>query len=226
MSARLLALFCLLNLGVPVSLADSTSPSALELVVYLKVDAKQPAGTIDWMKRELTPLMRSAGYRVEWRDPQTAKGVAAADALVVVELHGACGISPGTFVAEPPIDSLNSLASTSVSEGRVLPFASVHCSNLNRTLAPALVSEAGARRDFLYGRALARVLAHELYHMIVSTRGHTGDGVSKPCFTMGDLLSKRFKFDPAVLAKFRQTVAKQLTEAGVDVTGDSPATGR
>jgi hypothetical protein len=226
MSARLLALFCLLNLGVPVSLADSTSPSALELVVYLKVDAKQPAGTLEWMKRELSPLMRSAGYRVEWRDPQTANGVAAADALVVVELHGACGLRPGTFSAEPPIDNLNSLASTSISEGRVLPFASMNCSNLNRTLGPSLVSEAGARRDFLYGRAMARVLAHEFYHMIVSTRGHTSGGVSKPCFTVGDLLSERFEFEPAVLAKFRQTVIDHAGETPADVTGDSPATGR
>src|ERR1035438_8870823 len=97
MSARLLALLCLLNLGVPVSLADSTSPPALELVVYLKSDAKQPAGPLEWMKRELTPLMASARYRVEWRDPQTANAPAAAGALVVVELHGACGVPAGGF---------------------------------------------------------------------------------------------------------------------------------
>src|ERR1017187_10640794 len=105
MSARLLALFCLLNLGVPVSLADSTSPSGLELVVYLKVDAKQPAGTLEWMKRELSPLMRSAGYRVEGRDPQTANGVAAADALVGGGLHGTWRGLPGTFSPETPLDT-------------------------------------------------------------------------------------------------------------------------
>ena len=225
MSARLLALLCLLNLGVPVSLADSTSPPSQELVVYLKSDAKQPAGPLEWMKRELTPLMASAGYRVEWRDPQTANAPAVG-ALVVVELHGACGVPSGGFTAESPTDSVNSLASTSVSEGRVLPFATVNCPNLNRTLAPALAPEAGARRDFLYGRAMARVLAHELYHMIVSTRGHTGDGVSKPCFTTGDLLTERFEFEPAVLAKFRQSVLDRATEATTDVSGDSLATGR
>jgi hypothetical protein len=224
MSARLLALLCLLNLGVRVSLADSIGPPALELVVYLKIDARQPAAPLEWMKRELSPLMASAGYRVEWRDPQTANAPAATGALVVVELHGTCGVPAGGLTAEPPIDGVNSLASTSISDGRVLPFATVNCSNLNRTLAPPLAPEAGARRDFLYGRAMARVLAHELYHMIVSTRGHTVDGVSKPCFTMGDLLTERFEFEPAVLAKFRQSALDRATEAFGE--GDSPATGR
>jgi hypothetical protein len=225
MSARLLALLCLLNLGVPVSLADTPGQAALELVVYLKADAKQPAATVEWMKRELSPLMRSAGYRVEWRNPQTT-GAEPADALVVVELHGACGVPSGVFTSEPPVDNLNRLASTSVSEGRVLPFASVSCANLNRTLGPALVSEARARRDFLYGRAMARVLAHELFHMIVGTRDHTGDGVSKPCFTLADLLTERFEFEPAVLAKFRQSILERAADASADVAGDSPATGR
>jgi hypothetical protein len=43
---------------------------------------------------------------------------------------------------------------------------------------------------------------------------------------MGDLLSERFEFEPAVLAKFRQTVLDHAGEASADVTGDSPATGR
>ncbi|MBZ5626820.1 MAG: hypothetical protein LAQ69_50310, partial [Acidobacteriia bacterium] len=133
MSARLLALCCLLNLGVPVSSADSVSEAAPELVVYLKADAQQPAGTLESMRRELSLLMRSAGYRVSWRDPHTTNGVVGADVLVVVELHGSCGIPAGIFSTEPAPENWNSLAATTVSEGRVLPFASVNCSNLNRT---------------------------------------------------------------------------------------------
>ena len=223
MSARLLALCCLFTFVMPVGMAASDGPSEPELLVYLRADAKQSPAPLAWMKRELTPLMQSAGYRVEWRDSQTAGAVPSVDQLVVVELRGTCGLNNGTATAS---DDLNQLAATAITDGHVLPFATVNCANLNYTLGASFATEAGARRDFLYGRAMARVVAHELYHMIVGTKDHTVDGVSKPCFNMTDLTAERFAFEPAVLAKFRQTIAPPVTEIVAEATTDTPATGR
>ena len=168
MSARLLALCCLLNPVVSSAWADSNVSAGPDVVVYLKSDSLQPARPLEHMKLELSALMSSPGYRVEWRDSQSADRNVDNAELVVVELRGSCGIPPGRIEAEP--GGGGSLASTHVSGAKVLPFSWVNCENLTRLLAPSLAGEAGAQRDFLYGRALARLLAHELYHVLANTQ--------------------------------------------------------
>jgi hypothetical protein len=50
-------------------------------------------------------------------------------------------------------------------------------------------------REVAYGRAIARVLAHELYHIFVPTTKHAAQGIGKPSFTVQELLSDKFQFD-------------------------------
>jgi len=54
----------------------------------------------------------------------------------------------------------------------VLPFSWINCANLTRMIGPVLADEAGALRDYLYGRAMARIAAHELYHVMMGSRDH------------------------------------------------------
>jgi hypothetical protein len=44
-----------------------------------------------------------------------------------------------------------------------------------------------AQRDLLLGRALGRVVAHELYHIVAQTARHGRAGVAKPFHTPDDL---------------------------------------
>jgi hypothetical protein len=67
-------------------------------------------------------------------------------------------------------------------------------------LAPELARIEPAQRDFLYGRAMGRVLAHELYHVIANKREHAGSGVGKESFNAGDVLGEHFLFEGAALA--------------------------
>jgi hypothetical protein len=55
----------------------------------------------------------------------------------------------------------------------------------------------------LYGRAMGRVLAHELYHMLANQREHVGSGVGKPSFSATDVLGESFAFEESALARFR-----------------------
>jgi hypothetical protein len=66
-----------------------------------------------------------------------------------------------------------------------------------------LSKDAAAQRDFYYGRALARVIAHELYHIVMRTTDHSRNGVSRSCFSTADLVTERFVFEDAVLAQLR-----------------------
>jgi hypothetical protein len=149
------------------------------------------------MKRELTALMRSAGYRLEWG------GESNSAFLVVVELNGTCALPAGYGGREAPAGPAASLASTNVTDGRVLPFASVNCAALTRSLSGVLSKDAAAQRDFYYGRALARVIAHEFYHILMRTTDHSRNGVSRSCFSAADLVAERFVFEDAIIAQLR-----------------------
>jgi hypothetical protein len=189
-SARLLATLCLV-FGCGSACAEP------ELAVYLK-GAPQTPGVMQQMKRELASLMRSAGYRVEWAASSQS------EMLAVVEFVGDCTPMAGFGGATSAPQSGAPLASTNVTDGRVLPFASVNCSAVGRSLGAILAREAPAQREFLYGRALARVVAHELYHIVTGTGDHTRTGISRSCFSADDLVTERFKFEGSVLAQMRR----------------------
>jgi hypothetical protein len=190
MYARLLAAFCLVHVGVCCLWASSEDQPEKPLVVYLSSSA-QPQRSLDYMKLELGRLMRTAGYRVEWSDSYPSTEAA----LIVVKLRGTCEIGEGRLVKPGP------LASTSTVDGRVLPFSSVDCDSLTQLLAAQLASQPRARRDFLYGRAMARVLAHELYHVLLDTPRHSRDGVARAAFNTSDLLDEHFEFEQTTLAR-------------------------
>jgi hypothetical protein len=201
-----------------VSSAQSAASTDAGLVVYLRTGGNQPAAPLAQMKHEVSALMHQAGYRVEWRSLDGDRGEDAdAPLLAVLELTGTCGIAPGYAVMEHSAATSNSLATTTVTDGQVLPFSALNCTVLTRSVSAALAQDAGARRDFLYGRAMARVVAHELYHVLMRTTEHTRLGVARSCFSTSDLLTERFEFEGATLARLRH---RQDSVADGSAVGD------
>jgi hypothetical protein len=202
MCARILAAtFCCALGCLPVVGADSSGTAASELVVYLT--ARATPSTLPFARREAESLMLSAGYAVEWRasrDPQ-----ASAASLVMVEFAGDCAAPATPLAPASSVDSGRSLATTAVQDGAVLPFTRIDCGALRGVLGTALDREAPARRTFLLGRAMGRLVAHELYHALARTRDHAAAGIGKPCFTAADLLSERFEFEAVALNRLRHS---------------------
>ncbi len=193
--------------------ADSSGTAASELVVYLT--ARSAPSTLPFARREAESLMQSAGYAVKWgdsRDPQ-----ARAASLALVELAGDCTAPSTPLAPAASVDSGRSLATTAVQDGAVLPFTRVDCGALRGILGAALDREAPARRAFLLGRAMGRLVAHELYHALSRTRDHAAGGIGKPCFTAADLLSERFEFESVALARLRQSAPDYVA---TDDSGD------
>jgi len=73
---------------------------------------------------------------------------------------------------------------------------------LNRLLATALNKEGDSKREYLYGRAMGRLLAHELFHVLTNTREHDHAGIGKPSCSAKDVLADRFEFAFPTLARF------------------------
>jgi hypothetical protein len=218
MSAWVLALLSLLH----------TDPSVFrrnvrytDLAVYLTLDPNQAAAPLENMKRELSGIMESAGYRVVYSDPRAPDPNAQFSALVVLDLHGTCGMPAGNYRVERAVANGASLAETSVSSGVVMPFSRMHCANLTRLIGPLLVDDDSVQRDFFYGRAMARIAAHELYHVMMGTLAHAREGVAKASFSVNDLLDERFDFDRIALARLRQKAAESDMRA--DMSAEASA---
>jgi hypothetical protein len=60
------------------------------------------------------------------------------------------------------------------------------------------------KSDLLLGRALGRVLAHEVYHILAKTTGHGRAGVAKSALSGRQLIADRIAFDEHDLRKLRK----------------------
>ena len=181
MYAQQWALCCLITVGSSLVFADDAG-----VTVVLQHPDRLSSAMLGEMKSELGSLMETAGYQIHWRDLQNSTSAADGD-VVVVELRGSCAPPPRPDV-QP---SVVQLGSSAVADGKVLPFTWVDCTQLARMLESHLTRAQQEKRDFVYGRAIARVAAHEMHHVLERTLDHTETGISKARFALDDLLDER-----------------------------------
>jgi hypothetical protein len=167
------------------------------------------------MEKEVESLVARSGIRTNWvmsTDPPRVF-----DQIAVVTLHGVCRPNaplPVALVLEK--SDTQALGQTQVVDGQVLPFADVRCDPVRKLIARQLASQPKAAREDLLGRALGRVLAHELYHILLKTTTHGRNGLARQAQTSSDLMAERDNFAPAD--------ERRLSQAAVvaDDAGDSP----
>ncbi len=208
MFARLLALVCLGGFGIVICRSEPVTLPNRKVVVYLQDEASQPTGPVVAMKREVASLLTEAGYTIEWREHGSSTETDGF--LTVLELRGVCE-TPDHRAVESVLPGAK-LASTAVTDGRILPFSWVNCETLTQFLTPVIMDQPDARREFLYGRAMGRVVAHELYHILSNEPGHDEGGVAKPSFTTRDILADQFNFNHATLAKLEARPASPASD--------------
>ena len=140
------------------------------------------------MKEEVRSLM--TGVDVDWRlidDLRTGESFAD---LVVVKFRGSCQmqtIPPYLIDERGP----TALAFTHTADGEVLPFSEVECDKVRVAIRSAMHGDDFRHADALLGRALGRVLAHELYHVIENTQHHERRGVNRSALSGAQLISDR-----------------------------------
>jgi len=161
------------------------------------------------MRAELQRLLDPAGLEVTWKNSADHHAGDAFELVAVGSFEGSCSATEPVLTPVSAVDAVISLADTSISDGRVLPFFRVDCTRLLRILG------AGTDKAML-GRALARVIAHELYHIVAGTAEHQNTGVAKAAFSVRDLTTPRFDFDVSSLGQMKppQTKALSIAQAG------------
>ena len=137
-----------------------------------------------------------------------------AGGLAVVTFKGNCGVSPlfhDRF-------EYGALGWTYVTDGAVIPFSSVDCDLVRAFLSAALMHLRANEREGAFGRAIARVLAHELYHVIAETRHHGAGGVAEEAYSRDDLMAPRFAFAEAD----QRALDARLNPRAPGAAGDGP----
>lgn len=164
-----------------------------QLTVLLSVDGKPSAAALKELKSELNDIMVDTGRKLDIRFRQEAAPTETFEDVVLVKLRGNCKIE--RFI--PFIDERGPLAWTHATDGQILPFAEVACDRIASSVASVLWGAERKQADRFLGRALGRVLAHELYHILGKTHEHNQDGsLAKEAVSVKQLISdRRFGFD-------------------------------
>jgi hypothetical protein len=155
-------------------------------------------------QHELQRLLTPASIDVSWKNLQTRKSGEQFDNVIVMSVDGLCS-DPILPPSPLPQDASITLADSAISEGRLLPFIRVNCEYIAQMLAAELRPLDVTKRDAIFGRALGRVVAHEIYHIMGETTGHQAHGVAKAAFSVRDLIDGEFEFDHTSLAQMRPT---------------------
>lgn len=164
----------------------NSDPAPIDL--YTSFQQAPPPEVWAAIQGELSRIMIPAGMPVRWR-PVTANEVSVE--LAVVKFVGRCDGNRTTHPSAP----IGALGWTHVSDGVILPFTDIDCDAVRNLTESRLSGESPHDRDAAFGRALARVLSHELYHILARTTHHDASGVARATYTAAELLAPVFRFE-------------------------------
>jgi hypothetical protein len=197
-----------LGLGVLPAFAGGWPTPSFPIALYTDFQEAPPIAVMDAIRNELDTIMVPAGFRFDWLSVAEAGRHVTAE-LAVVHFKGECD-SEGL---RPEWGYPGALGWTNISDGEIQPFINIDCEGIRLLLEPDLASTPESLRDPVFGRAIARVLAHELYHFLASTRKHTSAGIAKAFFTPEDLLAQTLRFGEKENAALLNRRAKLVAQA-------------
>src|SRR5580658_8348328 len=191
--------FCLIiGLAVPLGAGvERVAPSVLTVILAFK--GPYSRASLKEMERESGLVLRSSGVRLDWRMLGENPHASYKD-LVVITFKGACKFDP----APPVHDDPGVLAMTHSVDGKIMPFGEVNCDRVVSSARTAMSRDDYFRADLLIGRALGRVVTHELVHMLTRSGEHAAEGVEKPALSGRQLIAERLRLSAFDIARLKQ----------------------
>jgi len=200
-------LLCLMLAALPV-FGEHQETSLAPIALYTRFQQEPPPSIADAFHDEVNSIMAPLGLRFTWRSVTAAYSRVAWVELAVITFRGRCdvaGLSPHNSNPGP-------LGWTHISNGVILPFAEVDCQGIRGFIQKELLTMPAEDREEAYGRALGRVLAHELYHIFANTAAHNSSGVGKSRYTVQELLCPEFRFEGRESPALRSSKAHAAPE--------------
>lgn len=162
---------------IPVVLLVSTSPAhAAPQPVELVLSFERPpaAPTMEAMRQETESQMSAAAVDLEWRKGSRPGKLPPGETnRVYVSFRGSC--EAGETADDVLPVRKRRLAAARVKDGQVLPIVEVECDSVAAMVARTDFH----KRQHAVGVALGKVLAHELYHVLLESAEHSSRGLAK-----------------------------------------------
>jgi len=181
-------LLCLALVAVPSWAGGRTAPSVR---LYAQFQQEPPDVVFGSMQAELRTILEPLGLAYDWRELDLSGGTEVSTELAVIHFKGSCDVENLAAVAVFP----GPLGWTHMSDGEVLPFTDISCDRIRVFIQRDLLRLPEWERRSAYGRAVARVLAHELYHIFAKTTKHGSWGIAKAAYTVDELLCPKLQFE-------------------------------
>ena len=168
-------------------------PSAFGEGITIVLDFQGPRSeqSVAEMKREFAGIMKDTAVRFDFRSRSQASQETLSD-LVLVRFKGKCVLDPVGYL----YDERGPMAFTYSTDGAVQPFSEVACDKVTSAVRSAMSGGDFANADVLLGRALGRVLAHEVVHMLSKSGAHGHTGVAKTALSGSQLIAPELRLEP------------------------------
>ena len=169
---------------------DKTSRSTLTVVLYL--ERSHSLLSLTAMQDELEQIMSPIGLLIQRRFHQPASGEVFFGPVVSVRFKGRCSLkAPARSPAPAALGFAYSV------DGEILPFVQVNCDRVGSLLGRATRDSTVFQSESSLGRAVGRVLAHELYHVLARTDRHGILGITSRYLSVEGLTEHDLRFDSA-----------------------------
>lgn len=199
---------------VPAVLWGEAAPrESVRLGLLVDTPASTPDGVLKAFRGETERVLPIPGLDIQWRRAGDDPGAESFDRLIVIRLVGECnprGISASRETGP--------LGVTHVSDGRILPFVEADCGRIVRASQRLRRVPFRLRAEEL-GRAIGRVIAHEVYHVLSASSQHDCQGLSKPSLTAVELFFPGIGFVPAALDRMAAGLPARTLQAAAITTG-------
>ncbi len=173
---------------------------ALDLTVLLDIDQNHSQRALTEMRKELSKVFKPTNVNIDVRLRQDSKPDDTYNDVVMVKLKGTCRMENFARL----LDERGPFAWTHTVDGQVLPFSEVACDHIARSIRQAMPVEDTRDRDRLFGRALARVMAHEIVHMLGKCSDHGEKGVFRHALSGRQLIADKLELHPEDIARLPQ----------------------
>ncbi|MBL8239941.1 MAG: hypothetical protein JNM66_21135 [Bryobacterales bacterium] len=171
------------------ALSAANSGVSPEIAVVVQADETFSPQAWQAMEAESKRIARQAGLRVRFVERAAASAQEFTD-LVVFRMKGRCEMDTTPAL----LDERGPFAWAFTANGNVLPFGEVKCDRVRESIKTAFRPADYRKADALFGRALGRVVAHELYHMLANTTKHGKTGVARHAFSAQQLVAEKLDF--------------------------------
>jgi hypothetical protein len=178
--------------------AQVDKTSTPDVTVILDFKGPRSQSSIKEMEREAGLILKASGVRLGWAMLGENPNASYND-LVVLTFKGSCEFGPPARYGEA-----GPYARTFITDGEVRPFGEVDCDRVVSSAFEAMAHDDHVGPDLLIGRALGRVVAHELVHMLTKSATHGIVGVEKPALTGKQLIDAALPLSEFDIDRVRQ----------------------